>query len=194
MLKNTALQHYYTNFNPDKPPQLNTLCQIIKSKHQQSMLVKWNETTLNTILRNNESMDVEIALNTLISEIRHIKMSLSPEFRANKIFFAKLLQACRMHPACSIVCSTITDDSVSSLINLLRSNVATWKAQQNSSSDQNPHSNHQNANIYLTDRRYHGGNSNRNRRDNYRNRNNNQKNDYKRKICFVCRKEGFWST
>ncbi|TQS36132.1 hypothetical protein Golomagni_03426 [Golovinomyces magnicellulatus] len=85
--------------------------------------------------RNNGSADVEVALNTLIVELRHIQISLSPEFGADKTLFAKLLQACRGHPACSIACSTVVDENVSALINRLRSNVATWKAQQKNPSE-----------------------------------------------------------
>ncbi|TQS37681.1 hypothetical protein Golomagni_01836, partial [Golovinomyces magnicellulatus] len=143
MLEDTALQHYYESCNPNTPPQLDSLYQTIKSyfegqEHQQSMLVKWNETTIGIILRNIESPDV-------------------PEFRADKILFAKLLQACRSHPAGSIACSTLVDENLSALINRLRSNVATWKAQQNNPSEQSLQPNFHDSEIFLTDRRYHGG-------------------------------------
>ncbi|TQS34244.1 hypothetical protein Golomagni_05380 [Golovinomyces magnicellulatus] len=100
------------------------------------MLVKWNEISLKTTLQDIESTDVKVALNSLITNLRHIQMSLSPEFQSDKILFAKLLQACRTHPSCSIACSTVADETVAGLINRLRSNVATWKAQQNPMGEQ----------------------------------------------------------
>ncbi|RKF82754.1 putative glycosyl [Golovinomyces cichoracearum] len=100
------------------------------------MLVKWNEISLKTTLQDIESKDVEVALNSLITNLRHIQMSLSPEFQLDKILFAKLLQACRTHPSCSIACSTIADETAAGLISRLRSNVATWKAQQNPMGEQ----------------------------------------------------------
>ncbi|TQS38081.1 hypothetical protein Golomagni_01423 [Golovinomyces magnicellulatus] len=58
-------------------------------------------------------------------------MSLSPEFQSDKILFSKLLQAYRSHPSCSIACSTVADKNIATLKNRLRSNIATWKTQQN---------------------------------------------------------------
>ncbi|TQS34755.1 hypothetical protein Golomagni_04851 [Golovinomyces magnicellulatus] len=54
----------------------------------------------------------------------------------------------KRHSACSVACSTISDDSVTSLINRLRLNVATWKAQQASPSGHSPQFTHENANIF----------------------------------------------
>ncbi|TQS37794.1 hypothetical protein Golomagni_01720 [Golovinomyces magnicellulatus] len=134
MLKDAALQHYYTIFNSEFLPDLSTMYQAIKlnfegKEYQQSILVKWNELSLKTILQDTGSTDVEAALNSLITNLRHIQLSLSPEFRSDKILFAKLLQACRGHPSCFIACSTVADETVATLINRLRSNIATWKTQ-----------------------------------------------------------------
>ncbi|POS82399.1 hypothetical protein EPUL_005584, partial [Erysiphe pulchra] len=138
-----ALQHYHTTFNSENLPDLSTLYQTIKSnfegkEYQQSMLVKWNEMSLKTTLKDIESSDVEIALNTLITNLRQIQMSLSPEFQSDKFLFAKILQACRAHPSCSIACSTVMDDTVATLTNRLRFNIATWKSQQNLAIEHNP--------------------------------------------------------
>ncbi|TQS37931.1 hypothetical protein Golomagni_01575 [Golovinomyces magnicellulatus] len=130
MLKDAALQYYHTMFNSENLPDIFTLYQTIKSnfedkEYQQSMLVKWNEMSLKTVLKDTESTDVEIALNTLITNLRQIQMSLSPEFQSDKFLFAKILQACRTHPSCSIACSTVADDTVAIFVNRLRSNIAT---------------------------------------------------------------------
>ncbi|KAI6249758.1 hypothetical protein HI914_01857 [Erysiphe necator] len=142
------------------------------------MLVKWNEMSLKTVLKVIESSDVEIALNTLITNLRQIQMSLSPEFQSDKFLFAKILQACRTHPSCSFACSTVMDDTVATLTNRLRSNIATWKYQQNFAIEQSIEHNDGEANIHFTDHRY----------------KRNQRTERQRKICFVCRKEGCWST
>ncbi|KHJ30594.1 putative glycosyl [Erysiphe necator] len=183
MLKDAALQHYHATFNSENPPDLSTLYQTIKSnfegkEYQQSMLVKWNEMSLKTVLKDIESSDVEIALNTLITNLRQIQMSLSPEFQSDKFLFAKILQACRTYPSCSIACSTVMDDTVATLTNRLRSNISTWKSQQNFAIEQYIEHNDGEANIHFTDRRY----------------KRNQRTERQRKICFVCRKEGCWST
>ncbi|RKF64794.1 putative glycosyl [Erysiphe neolycopersici] len=92
--------------------------------------------SLNTVLKEIESSDVEIALNTLITHLHHIQMSLSPEFQSDKSLFAKILQACRPHPSCSISCPIVVDDTVAKLTNRLRSKIATWKSLQNSAIEQ----------------------------------------------------------
>ncbi|RKF55656.1 putative glycosyl, partial [Erysiphe neolycopersici] len=159
MLKNAALQHYHTTFNSENLSDLSTLYQTIKSnfegkEYQQSMLVKWNEMSLKTTLKDIESSDVEIALNTLITNLRQIQMSLSPEFQSDKFLFAKLLQACKAHPSCSIACSTVIDDTVATLTNRLRSNNTTWKSQQNLAIEQYFEHDDNKANVHFTDRRY----------------------------------------
>lgn len=77
MLKDAALQYYHTIFNSENLPDISTLYKAIKSnfegkEYQQSMLVKWNEMSLKTVLKDSESTDVEIALNTLITNLPHI--------------------------------------------------------------------------------------------------------------------------
>lgn len=105
-------------------------------------------------------------------------MSLSPEFQSDKFLFAKILHACRTHPSCSIACSTVANDTVATFVNRLHSNIATWKSQQNFTTDQYIELDESEASVHFTDRRYQR----------------NQKTNQQRKICFVCRKEGCWST
>ncbi|KAI0994275.1 hypothetical protein K3495_g13906 [Podosphaera aphanis] len=202
MLKDAALQHYHDTFSSENLPDLSTLYQTMKlnfegKEYQQSMLIKWNEISLKTTLQDVESTDVEVALNSLITNLRHFQMSLSPEFQSDKILFAKLLQVCRTHPSCSIAYSTVADETAAGLINRLRSNVARWKAQQNSMGEQFFQDDQNEAVVHFTDRRYHKNNANRSRQNNQITSNHNeryQRNDRQRKICFVCRKEGCWST
>ncbi|RKF53973.1 putative glycosyl [Erysiphe neolycopersici] len=136
------------------------------------MLVKWNEISLNTVLKEIESSDVKIALNTLITHLRHIQMSLSPEFRLDKFLFAKKLQACRPHRLCSIACSMVVDDTIATWTNRLRSNIATWTSQRNSAIEQFIEHNDNKANVHFIDHSYQ-----RNKRA-----------EPQRKMCFVCRK------
>ncbi|RKF55166.1 putative glycosyl [Golovinomyces cichoracearum] len=164
MLKNAALQYYHTVCSPN----ISSLLELRQSRksnfegreHQKYMLVKWNEISPNTILKKIESNDVELALSTLVINLRNIRMNLSPEFHAEKILYAKLLQACRTHPAWTIACSTINEEDTAALINSLRSNVATWKAQNKPTIEQFPRRDLDDSEILFIDPRYFNSNSN----------------------------------
>ncbi|KHJ31346.1 hypothetical protein EV44_g3357 [Erysiphe necator] len=121
-------------------------------------------------------------------------MTLKKNLQDDSFLQNKLLTACQTHPACLIGCS-MPATSTNILINNLRlsinNHVAVSRSQEqsqfNQSSDVNTNENNQN---YFIDRRYHSNPSyNRNQfsRQNGFSRN-------KSKRCFICRKEGCWST
>lgn len=80
-------------------------------------------------------------------------MNLSPEFRDDKNLSAKILQACRAHPANSIAYSTIIEEDTKALIIRLSSNITTWKTQKTATIEQFPSQYNNDAEILSTDRR-----------------------------------------
>jgi hypothetical protein len=98
--------------------------------------------------------------------------------RTDKILHNKLILACQEVPACEYACYR-PSESLAGLINDLRSSIITRSKQGNLES----HQFHQSETEQLfTDRRYHS------------NRPNRATASQPAKRCFVCKKEGCWST
>ncbi|TQS34478.1 hypothetical protein Golomagni_05136, partial [Golovinomyces magnicellulatus] len=57
-------------------------------------------------------------------------------FREEQKYAGMPLESFETHPSCSIACSTVADDTVATFVNRLRSNIATWKSQQNFTTEQ----------------------------------------------------------
>lgn len=133
MLKGTALKHYYTSIKPN--PRITQLCEICDNIRQtfegeefkRSMLTRWNNITLRSVIEKNPSKDIETCLQILVDELRSIQMSLTRNFQNDISLQNKLLTACQNHPACSIACSTPASSSLA-LINNLRSSINTYLA------------------------------------------------------------------
>ncbi|KHJ31984.1 hypothetical protein EV44_g3858 [Erysiphe necator] len=200
MLKGAALKLYYTSIKPN--PLITTikgLCENIRetfegNEYKRSMLTKWNNTSLKSIMEKNPEKDVELCLQLLIEDLRTTQMALQSNFRDDTSFQNKLMTACQAHPACSIACSIPASSSVA-LINNLRSSISTYLAVENDKNQfqinntignlvDNSDKNEQ----YFIDRQYYSDLSNR------RNKSSNSRQRTPVKRCFICQKSGCWSS
>ena len=137
----------------------------------------------------NEKKSLDDCFQLFIQNLKHLQHGLAKNFQNDDFFHNKLITACRDVPVCRFACYK-PSDSVTGLINDIRSSILTFnKAQQTET--------------FFTDRRFHGGNrphnNNRNTsRPRYqyqpRSRGRYGRYDRARKACFVCKKEGCWST
>ena len=131
----------------------------------------------------NEGKSIEESLQLLIKKLRHLQHGLDFELRIDKFIYNKLINACQDVPACQYAYFK-PSDLLAGLINDLRSSIIT----------------HQKAHptkVFFTDRRYH-------KFDNLRRTQSQPTRLYgsngfrngggRNKKCFVCQKEGCWST
>ena len=188
MLKGLALDFYYSNISiAGTSMTFDEICYGIReyfegAEYKRGILSKWNGTNLKTILARveNESKSMEECLHLLIKELSHLQHGLDPEFRTDKFFHNKLINACQDVPACQFACFK-PSDTLAGLIDNLRSSIITFHKA-------NP------TETFFTDRRYHKnpGNPQSNRFQPRTSFNRNLKN--RKKKCFVCDKEGCWSS
>ncbi|RKF65529.1 putative glycosyl [Golovinomyces cichoracearum] len=120
MLKKNALEHHRALIRENNGKE-----------HEQMLLAKWNELSLQSIINEQEgSKDAEKALATLTTKLRTIQSGLNQSFRNSSYLYAKLLTACRGHPATRVACSTYSsNNNVTDLLNQLQASIATWKAE-----------------------------------------------------------------
>ena len=190
MLKGLALDYYYSNISTSVVAlNFDQVCNSIRNyfegaEYKRSVLSKWNELTLKSVISKNEGKPMEECLEKLIDELRHLQHGLDPELRTDRFIHNKLINACQNLPACQYACFKPAD-SLAGLINNLRSSIITY-TQANPTSE-----------AFFTDRRYHKqyqtpplAYARKDRGDNQRN---NQPR-VKKKRCFVCNKEGCWSS
>src|SRR5579871_1486997 len=177
MLRSLALDYYYANI-VNKHLDFDGICNAITNyfegpEYKRSVLSKWNSTTLRSVINSNTGKSTEECLQILISTLRHLQHGLNHDLRTDHFFHNKLINACQDIPACRYACYR-PSDSLSGLINELRSSIITFEKSQLESNQ-----------TFLTDRRYH-----------FPNRENRQRKQtrYRKKRCFVCNKEGCWST
>jgi hypothetical protein len=212
MLKGLALDHYYTNLknNPVGVP-FNQLCNATRNyfegpEYKRSVLQQWNAISLQTTIDTNTGKSMVDCLQLLIKELRHLQHGLDNNLKTDEFLHNKLITACQGLDACKYACYKPAD-TLAGLINDLRSSITTYETPNPQSSTQ-VFQNEPDPGItqaYFTDRRYHRQNQ---YRSNYP-RNNlsstsinyparRHPNVYPRKRtnhkCFVCDKEGCWST
>ncbi|KHJ31564.1 hypothetical protein EV44_g3446 [Erysiphe necator] len=196
ILKGAALKHYYTSIKP------NSLITTIKglyeniretfegNEYKRSILTKWNNTSLKSVMEKNPEKDVELCLQFLIEDLRTTQMALQSNFHDDTSFQNKLMTACQAHPACSIACSIPASSSVA-LINNLRSSISTYLAVENDKNQlqinnkignlvDNSDKNEQ----FFVDRQYYSDFSIRGNKS----INSRQRTPVKR--CFICQKSG----
>lgn len=122
---------------------------------------------------------MEECLEQLIEELRHLQHGLDHELRTDRLIHNKLINACQKIPACQYACFKPAD-SLAGLINDLRSSIITY-------TKANP------TEAIFTGRRYHK--FGRKRCDNFQSSWSRPTRPYNRKKkCFVCLKEGCWSS
>lgn len=123
---------------------------------------------------------MEECLEKLIDGPRHLEHGLDPDLRTDRFIHNKLINACQTLPACQYTCFKPADH-LSSLINDLRSSIIT-------STQANPTSE-----AFFIDWRYHKYDKHS---DNSQSNGSRPATSYngRKKKCFVCHQEGFWSS
>ena len=123
---------------------------------------------------------MEKCLEKLIDELQHLQHGLDPELRTDRFIHNKLINACQNIPAYQYACFKPAD-SLAGLINDLRSSIITY-TQANPTNE-----------AFFTDRRYHKYDRRFDNSQSSRSRPTTSYNGRKKK-CFVCHKEGCWSS
>jgi hypothetical protein len=154
------------------------------AEYRRSILFKWNNLTLKSIMIKSENEDktIEECFQLLIKNLRHLQHDLNSKLRSEKFIHNKLINACQNVFACQYACfklSTLLID----LINDLRSSIII----------------HQKANsiietfkTFFTDRRYHKNFSLRIDNSSFRINQNRRYFYSSKKKCFVCHKKECW--
>jgi hypothetical protein len=196
MLKRLALNYYYSNvINSKASLTFDDVCVSITSyfedaEYRRSILNKWNNITLKTMMSFNESKSMNECLQLLIKELRHLQHELESTLRIDDFIHNKLVNACQKISACQYACFK-SSEILTELINDLKSSIIIY---------QKSHS----IEIFFIDRRYHRNfqsriNQNRENRgfqDREQNREYQDRRNQRRtgKKCFVCQREECWST
>ncbi len=203
MLKELALDYYYANVISSKNAfTFDDVCISIMSyfedaEYKRSILNKWNNITLRTMMSFNENKSMNECLQLLIKELRHLQHDLESTLRIDDFIHNKLVNACQKIPACQYACFK-SSEILTELINDLKSSIIIY---------QKAHfiefSFFIESTTHFIDRRYHRNFSSRisqNReyqdRGQHRGYQNRRNQDQERieKKCFVCQKEECWST
>jgi glutamate synthase domain-containing protein 2 len=173
------------------------------AEHKRNVLTKWNALSLQHVMNKNEKKTIEECLQIMLKELRHLQHELDSKFQTNQFLHNKLVIACRNVSACRYACYK-SSESVAELISDLRSSIVTHNES------------HVNEFTFFTDRKYHkqsdqtrtlyskSSNSKYSSRNdasrNYSSRtftsyDRDRRSSYQqKKKCFVCDKEGCWST
>jgi len=137
ILRSLALDHYYANI-VNKHLDFDGICNAITNyfegpEYKRRVLSKWNSTTLRSIINSNTGKSTEECLQILITTLRHLQHGLNHDLRTDQFFHNKLINACQDIPACRYACYR-PSDSLSGLINNLRSSITTFEKSQHESS------------------------------------------------------------
>jgi hypothetical protein len=187
MLSSLALDHYYTNIrNTAQTLPFHQLCNATRNffegpEYRRSILNKWNETSLQSIIDKNTGKSTQDCLQLLIKELRHLQHGLEPNLQIDSFLHNKLILACRGLPACQYA-SCKPSDNLAGLINDFQSSIVTYE---------NTYPPNPSPSTFFTDRRFHHTQPRSLPRYPSRPRPSSKPT---KKRCFVCKKEGCWST
>ena len=126
----------------------------------------------------------------MVQQLQQIQRGLSGEIRTDNMLRQKIIASCEDHPACNVAYFR-PSLALPGLINNIHASISSYEKTKRAES---------NSSTFFTDRQYHGPSSNNDRqRPNNTSHpqqfaQGNEKSDEKMKKCFVCRKEGCWST
>jgi hypothetical protein len=101
-------------------------------EYRRSILFKWNNLILRSMMTSNKDKSIEECLQLLIKQLRHLQHDLSSKLRSEKFIDNKLINACQNVFACQYVCFKLSD-SLIDLINDLRSSISFIKKRIQSS-------------------------------------------------------------
>ena len=209
MLRGLALDHYYTNLKSNPlGVSFDKLCEATRNyfegpEYRRDILTQWNAIKLRTVIDKNPEKSTTECLQILIKDLRHLQHGLDIKLRTDDFLHNKLITACQEVEPCKYACYKPAD-TLAGLINDLRSSIVTYEVSNPPGSTQAfatdiqyPQYPQTDSDAYFTDRRYrqqhpYRTSSTRNPRSNshtkvYPRRRTSQK-------CFVCGKEGCWST
>ena len=187
MLREDALDYFYDNVN-DKGFSFETMCDMVKShfeteEHKQGMMTRWNTTTLKTIMAKNEDKNTEECLELVIKELRSIQRGLAPELRTEQNLRDKLINACNDVESCVYACLKPAS-TLEGVCSDLHSSIIAYKRIQDTKTSQ----------TFYTDRKYRQNPQHYSNQRDQRQRPYYRAKNQRRKSCFVCQKEGCWST
>ena len=204
MLKDSALDYYYANQGKGlEALPIEAMCDSIKAnfegkEHKTNLLQEWNAISLQSIINANSGKNVSECFGLLIQKLRLLQHGLDKELQTDRFTYIKLITACEDISACAFACKKPAD-SLSGLINDLRSSIASHDRRiTKQPADE----------ALFTDRTYRGQNRYGHRsRDQHSQLRVNSRPSFntnvrvdkardteRRKQCFVCKKEGCWST
>jgi hypothetical protein len=194
MLKELALNYYYSNvINSKASLTFDNVCvsktnYFEDTEYRRSILNKWNNITLKTMMSFNKSKSMNKCLQVLIKELRHLQHDLESILRIDNFFHHKLVNACQKISAYQYAYFK-SSEILTELINDLKLSIIIYQKVHSTNS------------TFFIDRRYHWNfqsriNQNREQNREYQNRKyQNRRNQSRtKKVCFVCRKEKCWST
>jgi hypothetical protein len=214
MLRGLALDYYYTTIQravKDFAPTFDQVCEATRRyfegpEYKRGIQSQWNSTTLQSVMNKPENggKSTQDCLHLLVKDLRHLQHGLPKELGSETIFRDKLIEACRKTPACEYACFKPADNVIG-LINDLQASIATFELRGNPTSQFPSDSTDQ----FFTDRRYRSNQDRPTRRPRFR-----SQSPYRRKYrsptpgpprvrfrdqsrrrrCFVCNKDGCWST
>ena len=101
MLKGFALDYYYSDISTSAVAlNFDQVCNSIRNyfegaEYKRSVLSKWNELTLKSVISKSAGKPMEECLEKLIDELRHLQHGLDPELRTDRFIHNKLISACQ---------------------------------------------------------------------------------------------------
>jgi hypothetical protein len=203
MLCGLALDHYYTNLKSNPlGVSFNKLYEATRnyfkgSEYKRDILTQWNALKLQTVINKNTEKSTIECLQILIKDLRHLQHGLDGALRTDEFLHNKLITACQELEPCKYAYYKPAN-TLASLINDLRSSIATYEALNPPDNTQafitDPQNTQIDSDAYFTDRRYrqqysHRPSPIRNSRSNshtnaYPHRQNSRR-------CYIYRKEGY---
>ncbi len=96
------------------------------AEYKRSILNKWNNITLRTMMSFNENQSMNECLQLLIKELRHLQHNLESILRIDDFIHNKLINACQKISACQYACFKFSDN-LAELINDLKSSIIIYQ-------------------------------------------------------------------
>lgn len=158
---------------------------------QRFNLTKWQTYTFSAIISYNPTLSATEYLCKLCTELDKIKQGLDPAYYGPVHLRENIIWACRGHPALVNGLTSLSADA-SGLVNRLYTSIVNYEAIHNPSGQQSYTQSHEeDHDTYFTDRQYRRGRPSSRPNQPYNTR---QGSYQRRKRCFLCGKEGCWST